>query len=67
VTVKLRLLKHRYAVNADLEPAAARGDRHDLRIGPLLLELSRQPGGSGLIVSKRAVLDRDLHEVFVGD
>jgi len=61
--MKLRLLKDGHAIEADLEPTAARRDQLDFRIGPRFLELSRQPDGSGLIVSKRAVFDRDLHRV----
>ena len=40
----------------------ARGlDQADLGIGKGLFQLSRQTGGSGLIVSNDAVLDRDEH------
>jgi len=43
----------------------------ELRIGKGLFQLSRQTGGSGLIVSNDAILDRDEHgpvppEVFLG-
>jgi hypothetical protein len=65
VSVELRLLENRYAVAADLEPSATGRDQLDLGVGPLFGELSRQPGGSGLIVSKSAVLYRDLHVVVV--
>lgn len=50
------------AVNGDLE-YTPRGRHHgdiDTRIG--FLELSRQPGSSGLVVSLDAELNLDLHD-----
>ena len=63
--MKLRFLEDRHPVTGHLEATAARGDQLDTRIRPFLCKLSRQPGSSGLVVSKRAVFDRDLHRVTV--
>ena len=65
MTMKLRFLENRNPVTGHLEAAAAGRDQLDIRIRPFLRELSRQPGSSGLVVSKRAVFDRDLHRVTV--
>ena len=46
------------AVDLDLEHAAGRGDQPDLGVGEGLLQLGRQTGGPGLVVSDDAVLDR---------
>jgi hypothetical protein len=49
------------AVNRHVEYAARRLDGADFGIGKGLLQLSRQTGGSGLIVSNDAILDGDEH------
>jgi hypothetical protein len=52
------------AVHGHVEHASGRRQEADLRAGKGLLQLSRQTGGSGLVVSDDAVLDRDQHESF---
>ncbi len=49
------------AVHRDLEHAARRRDQPDVGVGEGLLQLSRQTGGSGLVVSDDAVLDDHAH------
>ena len=44
-----------------LEQAAGGRDQTDLRIRKDLLQLSRQTGSPGFIVSDNAVLDRHMH------
>src|SRR5688572_3070732 len=61
VPLETRLFEDRHAIMQDLETAAARGDQIDLEIRKPLLQLSRQTGGSGLVVSNRAILYRDPH------
>ena len=61
VTVKFGFLEYRNAVETHFEPPASRWNQLDSSIGPSRTYLSRQPGGSGLIVSKSAVFDRDFH------
>jgi hypothetical protein len=61
VATKLGLLEQRGAVFRHFESPAGAGAKLDVCIGELLCELGRQPGGPGLIVSNRAVFDRDLH------
>jgi hypothetical protein len=56
-----RFLIHRHSVTEHLEAPAARRNQLDGGGGISLLQLSRQTGGSGLVVSDRAVFDRDLH------
>jgi hypothetical protein len=56
-----RFFKDRNAIAKNLESSAAGRNHLDPGIRKALLQLSRQTGGSGLIVSKRAVLDRDFH------
>jgi prepilin-type N-terminal cleavage/methylation domain-containing protein len=65
VSMQLRFLENRRAVGSDLEPPTARRNQLNLRARPPVSELSRQTGSSGLIVSKRAVFDRDFHELDV--
>ena len=55
------LLEDGCAVARNFESSASRRNHLDLRIRPLFANLSRQPGSSGFVVSKRAVFDRDLH------
>lgn len=59
---ELRFLEQRHAVTCHLEPALSGWNQLDPGVGVLVSELSRQTGGSGLVVSKRAVFDRDVHE-----
>jgi hypothetical protein len=49
------------AVHGDLEDAAGGRDQPDLGVGNVLFQLSRQTGGSRLIVSDDAVLDDHAH------
>jgi hypothetical protein len=49
------------AVNRHVEDPARRWHEADFGIGKGLFQLSRQTGGSGLVVSNDAVLDRDEH------
>jgi hypothetical protein len=61
VTPDLRLLKDRLAIAHDLEPTAARRHHLDLRGRELLANRGRQTDGPWLVVSDRAVFDRDPH------
>ena len=61
MSAKLRFLKNRNAIAHDLEPAPFGGPHLDLYVLIAIPDLSRQTGGSRLIVSKSAVLDRNLH------
>jgi|SRR5687768_12278235 len=61
VSLEARLFKDRNTVKHDLEPAVARRNHFDLSIWKPLLQLSRQTGGSGFVVSNRAILYRDPH------
>ena len=57
-----RLLgKDEIAVHRDLEDAPGRRHQADIGLRVGLLQLSRQTGGSGLVVSDDAVLDHDAH------
>ena len=57
-----RLLReHEIAVNRHLEYPTGRLDQPDLGVRIGLLQLGRQTGGSGLVVSDNAILDRHLH------
>src|SRR5512147_1216747 len=49
------------SVHRDLEDAAGRGHQAHLGVGQFLLQLSRQTGGSRLVISDDAVLDDDPH------
>jgi hypothetical protein len=62
VSTELGLLEYRNAVLQDLEPTAAARPELDVRARKVLRELGRQTGGPGLVVSKRAVFDRDDHD-----
>ena len=58
-----RLLgEHQRAVHRHLEDSTGGLDQPDLGLRVGLLQLSRQTGGSGLVVSNHAVLDRHLHD-----
>ena len=61
VPAELRFLEYRFTVAEDFEPPAARRNQINFYAGIVVPELSRQTGGSGLVVSKSAVLDADLH------
>lgn len=56
-----RLREHHDAIHGDVEHAAGGADHFDLDTGEFLLQLSRQTGGSGLIVSNDAEFDADMH------
>ncbi len=58
---KPRFLEHRDSLSHNLKSATARGDHVDFHARVFLVQLSRQTGGSGLVISDRAVFDRDLH------
>lgn len=53
--------EHESAVNRHLEYPTGRLDQADLSVRIGLLQLGRQTGGSGLIVSDNAILNRNLH------
>jgi hypothetical protein len=61
VAAERLLRKNEIAIHRDLEHAAGGLDQADLGIGKVLLQLSHQTDGSGLIISDDAELDRDLH------
>ncbi len=50
-----------FTVHGDFEDAAGRRDQPDVGIGNDCLQLGRQTGGSGLVVSDDTVLDKHLH------
>jgi len=58
---KSGFLEHRRSIDGDFKSSAARSDELDLRLGITIPHLSRQTGGSGLIVSNGAVFDFDFH------
>jgi hypothetical protein len=53
--------KDQLAIGGNLEYTAGRLDQTDFRAGEYLLQLSRQTGGSGLVVSDDAVLNGHIH------
>jgi hypothetical protein len=59
--------EHQLAVHGDLEDAAGRRDQPDFGVGYLLFQLSRQTGGSRLVVSDDAVFDDDAHAGLLVD
>jgi hypothetical protein len=61
VTPELRLLKDRLAIPRDFEPPAARWDQLDLGYREFLANRGRQTDSPWLVVSDRAVFDRDPH------
>jgi hypothetical protein len=61
MALQLRLLKHGSAIESDLELSPAGWNELHPRLGKRLPELGRQTGGPWLVVSNRAVLDRDFH------
>jgi hypothetical protein len=54
-----RFLVNRFAVTHDLESATPRRNHFDLHFGKTRANLSRQTGGSGLVVSNDTILDAD--------
>jgi hypothetical protein len=54
--------KHQLAIDSHLEQTSGRLHQADLRVGKHLSQLSRQTGGSRLVVSDNAVLNRHIHE-----
>jgi hypothetical protein len=61
VPPQLGLFEDRPLIDHHFESSLARRNHDDISVGPALSELSRQTGGSWLVVSKCAVFDRDLH------
>jgi hypothetical protein len=61
VPVQLRFPEDVGAVPRHLEATAARRNQLDVGVRMLLADLGRQTDGPWLVVSKRAVFDRDLH------
>jgi len=55
------LREYQIAVDGHFEDAARRGHQPDFGIGYLMLQLSRQTGGSRLVVSDDTVLDDHAH------
>jgi hypothetical protein len=66
VTPGLPFREDGLAIGHDLEHPTGPLDEVNGDIGELLLELGRQPGGPGLVVSDDAVSDRDLHGILGG-
>ena len=58
---ELRFFEDRITVAEHLESPFAGRNQLDLDAGIMIPELSRQTGGSGLVVSKSTVLDADFH------
>ena len=61
------LREHQVAVHCHLEDSAGGRHQPDFGVGELLLQLSRQTGGSGLVVSDDAVFDDDPHAVLLSN
>lgn len=61
VTTQLRFLEDRLAVDAHLESTTPRRLHINRRARKPLSELGRQTGGPRLVVSNRAILDRNRH------
>jgi hypothetical protein len=59
--------EHEVAVHLDFEDAAGGRDEPDVGVGYFLLQLSRQTGGSRLVVSDDAVLDDHAHVCLLMD
>ena len=59
-------LEYGRTVQQDFEPASTRRDQIDGRRWITLPQLSRQTGGSGLVVSNRAVFDLNVHRNHSG-
>jgi hypothetical protein len=54
--------EYEHAIDGHLEESARRLEQPDVGIRKDLLEFSCQTGGSGLVVSDNAVLDRHMHD-----
>jgi hypothetical protein len=63
---KRPLGEHQAAIDRHFEHPAGRGDQAHVGIGPRLLELGRQTGGSRLVVSDNAVFDDGAHTLPAG-
>jgi hypothetical protein len=61
VPAQFRFLEHGVPVGEHFESSASRRCHLQLGVRELLPNLSRQTGGSGLVVSDDAILDADLH------
>jgi len=61
VTAERALRKDEIAVHRYLEHPAGRRHQADLRFREQLLQLSRQTGGSRLVISDDTILDYDAH------
>jgi hypothetical protein len=55
------LREHQLVIHGDFESATARRNHLDRDGVEGFLELGRQPGCPGLVVSLHAILDRNLH------
>jgi len=58
-----QLREHERAVHGDFECAARRLDQADLDVPVSSLQLGRQTGGPGIVVSDDAILDADTHGI----
>lgn len=66
MTSKHGFLEDWHTVPHDFEsPSRARREHH-VRAGKVFRDLGRQTDGPGFVLSKRAVFDRDIHEVVLG-
>src|SRR5258705_11821841 len=61
VAPRPRFLVHGFPVAKYFEAAASRRNHLQVRLGKTLANLSRQTGGSRLVVSNDAIFDADLH------
>ena len=64
VSAEPRLFEDRHSIQHHFEPSASRWNQLDLCVRIPLPRLSRQTGGSWLIVSKSTVFDGDLHWIL---
>jgi hypothetical protein len=62
VAPELGLLEQWHPILRHFESPTGAGAKLHVRIGELLSELGRQPGSPVLVVSNRAVFDRDGHD-----
>jgi hypothetical protein len=62
VSAQLRFLEYRLPIDAHLKSPAAGADQLQLGVGEPVPNVSRQTGGSRLVVSNDAILDADLHD-----
>jgi hypothetical protein len=61
-----RFLEYGLSVGDHLETSSPRRDHLQLGVGEALPDLSRQTGGSRLVVSNDAIFDADLHGPLSG-